>query len=108
MGWHSLGRIGNWPGVELEGQVIYELHLGTFTEGGTWSSAAEKLEYLRDTGITLIEVMPVADFPGRFGWGYDGVQPYAPAAIYGRPDDMRSFVDRAHAAGRGRDSGRGL
>ncbi len=92
---------GNWPGIELEGQVIYELHLGTFTEDGTWSSAAEKLDYLRDTGVTLIEVMPVADFPGKFGWGYDGVQPYAPVAIYGRPDDMRSFIDRAHAVGVG-------
>lgn len=90
-----------WPGVKLPGQVIYELHLGTFTAGGTWASAAEKLAYLRDTGITLIEVMPVADFPGRFGWGYDGVQPFAPASIYGSPDDMRSFVDRAHAHGLG-------
>lgn len=91
----------DWPGVKLERQVIYELHLGTFTAGGTWASAAEKLDYLRDTGITLVEVMPVADFPGKFGWGYDGVQPFAPASIYGTPDDMRSFVDRAHAAGIG-------
>lgn len=90
-----------WPGVDLKRQVIYELHLGTFTEGGKWRSAAEKLGYLRDTGITLIEVMPVADFPGRFGWGYDGVQPFAPASIYGTPDDMRFFVDRAHAHGLG-------
>ncbi len=90
-----------WPGVKLEGQVIYEMHLGTFTERGTWAAAAEKLGYLQDTGITLIEVMPVADFPGRFGWGYDGVQPFAPASIYGTPDDMRSFVDRAHAHGLG-------
>lgn len=86
-----------WPGVSLPGQVIYEMHLGTFTRGGTWRSAAEKLEYLRDTGITVIEIMPVADFPGQFGWGYDGVQLYAPASIYGRPDDMRAFVDRAHS-----------
>jgi maltooligosyltrehalose trehalohydrolase len=91
----------DWPGVKLEGQVIYEVHLGTFTPGGTWLTAAEKLEYLRDTGITLIEVMPVADFPGRFGWGYDGVQPFAPASIYGKPDEMRAFVDRAHALGLG-------
>jgi maltooligosyltrehalose trehalohydrolase len=90
-----------WRGVKLLGQVIYELHLGTFTDGGTWNSAAEKLEYLRDTGITLIEVMPVSDFPGRFGWGYDGVQPFAPAHLYGRPDDMRRFVDRAHNLGIG-------
>lgn len=90
---------GDWPGVRLQGQVMYELHVGTFTREGTWNAAAEKLEYLRSTGITLIEVMPVADFPGRFGWGYDGVLPYAPAMIYGHPDDMRTFVDRAHGAG---------
>jgi len=88
-----------WPGARLEGQVIYELHIGTFTKDGTWRSAAEKLEYLRETGLTMLEIMPVADFPGRFGWGYDGVQPYAPGSIYGTPDDMRTFVDRAHAVG---------
>ncbi len=92
---------GNRHGVKLEGQVIYELHLGTFTHGATWRSAAEKLEYLEATGITLIEVMPIADFPGKFGWGYDGVEPYAPASIYGTPDGMREFVDRAHALGLG-------
>ncbi len=91
----------DWPGLKLEGQVLYEMHLGTFTPGGTWTSAAKKLEYLRDTGITALEIMPVADFPGKFGWGYDGVQPYAPASIYGTPQDMRSFVDRAHALGIG-------
>ena len=90
-----------WPGVRLFGQVIYELHLGTFTPEGTWKSAAEKLPYLRDTGVTLIEVMPVAEFPGKYGWGYDGVLPYAPAQLYGAPDDMRSFVDQAHAIGLG-------
>ncbi len=91
----------DWAGVRLKGQVIYELHLGTFTEGGTWLSAAERLPYLRDTGVTLVEVMPVAEFPGRWGWGYDGVQLFAPASIYGRPDDMRAFVDAAHALGIG-------
>jgi maltooligosyltrehalose trehalohydrolase len=91
----------NWRGVRLPGQVIYEMHLGTFTEEGTWNSAAEKLEYLRDTGITVIEVLPISDFPGRFGWGYDGVQPFAPAGIYGRPDDIRAFVNRAHSLGIG-------
>lgn len=88
-----------WQGVRLSRQVIYELHLGTFSEGGTWSSAALKLPYLRETGISVVEVMPIAEFPGKFGWGYDGVQPYAPASIYGTPDDMRSFVDQAHALG---------
>jgi maltooligosyltrehalose trehalohydrolase len=91
----------HWPGVTLAHQVIYELHLGTFTSGGTWLSAAEKLAYLRDTGITLIQVMPVADFPGKFGWGYDGVQAYSPASLYGTPDDMRIFIDKAHALGLG-------
>ncbi|MBV9498798.1 MAG: malto-oligosyltrehalose trehalohydrolase [Acidobacteriaceae bacterium] len=95
--WHDQ----NWHGIQLPGQVIYELHLGTFTHEGTWKSAAEKLPYLRDTGITTIELMPVAEFPGKFGWGYDGVQPYAPAAIYGQPNDMRSFVDQAHSFGIG-------
>ena len=90
---------GTWPGIELAGQVIYELHVGTFTEEGTWSAAAKRLPYLHETGVTLIEVMPVADFPGGFGWGYDGVQPYAPASIYGTPDEMRQFVDQAHAIG---------
>ncbi len=91
----------DWPGLKLKGQVLYEMHLGTFTHGGAWASAAEKLEYLRDTGITVLEIMPIANFPGQFGWGYDGVQPYAPATIYGAPDDMRAFVDRAHSLGIG-------
>jgi len=91
----------DWPGILLAGQVIYELHLGTFTAGGIWKSAATQLRFLKETGITLIEVMPVAEFPGKFGWGYDGVQPYAPASIYGTPDDMRAFVDQAHALGLG-------
>ena len=89
----------NWPGCRLDGQVIYELHLGTFTAEGSWNAAAEKLPYLRETGVTVIEVMPVADFPGKFGWGYDGVQPYAPAALYGTPDEMRRFVNEAHRLG---------
>ena len=88
-------------GVELAGQVMYELHLGTFTRDGTWRSAVEKFALLVDSGITTIELMPVSDFPGRFGWGYDGVFPYAPAHQYGTPDDFRWFVDQAHAAGLG-------
>ncbi|MBV8865586.1 MAG: malto-oligosyltrehalose trehalohydrolase [Acidobacteriaceae bacterium] len=90
-----------WRSVKLAHQVVYELHLGTFTNAGTWLTAAEKLQHLHDTGVTLIEVMPVADFPGKFGWGYDGVQPYAPASIYGIPDHMRAFVDQAHQWGLG-------
>lgn len=91
----------DWRGVSLEGQVIYEIHLGTFTPEGTWNSARKKLPYLKETGITLLEIMPVGDFPGKFGWGYDGVQLYAPASIYGTPDDMRRFVNEAHLFGIG-------
>jgi maltooligosyltrehalose trehalohydrolase len=92
---------GRWPGVSLEGQVIYELHVGTFTPEGTWQAAARELPALAALGITLVEVMPVADFPGRFGWGYDGVALFAPTRLYGSPDDVRHFVDRAHALGVG-------
>ncbi len=90
-----------WGGVKLAGQVMYEFHLGTFTREGTWQAAIGQLEELKELGITLLEVMPVADFPGRFNWGYDGVNLYAPAHNYGRPDDMRTFVDRAHQLGIG-------
>ena len=91
----------DWPGVSRRGQVIYELHVGTFTPEGTWAAAAEHLPRLADLGITVIEMMPVADFCGRFGWGYDGVNLFAPTRLYGRPDDLRRFVDRAHGLGIG-------
>jgi maltooligosyltrehalose trehalohydrolase len=91
----------DWPGVTLEGQVLYELHVGAFTAEGTWAAAARELPELAAAGITTIEMMPVADFPGRFGWGYDGVNLFAPTRLYGRPDDLRAFVDAAHAAGLG-------
>jgi maltooligosyltrehalose trehalohydrolase len=90
-----------WPGVVLKGQVLYELHIGTFTPEGTWLAAIEKLPHLRDVGVTLVEVMPVAAFPGKFGWGYDGVDWFAPTQLYGRPDDFRAFVNRAHELGLG-------
>jgi maltooligosyltrehalose trehalohydrolase len=89
----------DWRGAELRGQVIYEMHIGTFTKEGTWSAAAEQLEELAKLGITCIEVMPIAEFPGRFGWGYDGVNLFAPTRLYGEPDALRSFVARAHACG---------
>lgn len=92
---------GEWPGVSLPGQVIYEMHVGTFTRPGNWDGAAGELAELAALGITVIEVMPVSDFPGRFGWGYDGVNLFAPTRLYGRPDDFRRFVDAAHAAGIG-------
>ncbi|MCI0702734.1 MAG: malto-oligosyltrehalose trehalohydrolase [Planctomycetia bacterium] len=91
----------DWKGVSLPGQVIYELHIGTFTREGTWSAAARELPELARAGITVIEVMPIADFAGRFGWGYDGVNLFAPTRLYGTPDDFRRFVDTAHANGLG-------
>jgi maltooligosyltrehalose trehalohydrolase len=88
-----------WAGVGLKGQVLYELHVGTYTPEGTWDTLSRELAEIRRAGITVIEVMPVADFSGRFGWGYDGVNLFAPTRLYGAPDDFRRFVDRAHAAG---------
>ncbi|HKI38414.1 MAG TPA: malto-oligosyltrehalose trehalohydrolase [Gemmataceae bacterium] len=90
---------GAWRGPAREGQVIYEMHVGTFTRECTWEAAGRELPELADLGVTMIELMPVADFPGRFGWGYDGVDLFAPCRLYGTPDDMRRFVDRAHALG---------
>ncbi len=78
---------------------MYEMHLGTFTQEGTFAAATEELPELAALGITLIEVMPVAEFAGRFGWGYDGVDLFAPTRLYGAPDDFRRFVDRAHGEG---------
>jgi maltooligosyltrehalose trehalohydrolase len=94
-------RDDHWKGIRIEGQVVYEMHIGTFTSEGTWAAACQFMPDLAKTGITLLEVMPVAEFPGRFGWGYDGVDLFAPTHLYGRPDDFRSFVDSAHAAGLG-------
>jgi maltooligosyltrehalose trehalohydrolase len=91
----------DWKGSALPGQVVYELHVGTFTREGTWAAAERELPELADCGITLLEVMPVADFPGRFGWGYDGVNLFAPTRLYGPPDDFRRFVDAAHRHGIG-------
>jgi maltooligosyltrehalose trehalohydrolase len=91
----------DWSGVQLAGQIIYEMHIGTFTPEGTFAAAQEQLPELAECGITLIEVMPLADFPGRFGWGYDGVNLFAPTRLYGTPDDFRRFVDRAHGLGIG-------
>jgi len=91
-----------WPGsanAGMKGQIIYEMHIGTFTKEGTWRAAAEQLAELAQIGITVVEMMPVADFPGKFGWGYDGVNLFAPSHLYGTPDHLRAFIDRAHALG---------
>lgn len=90
-----------WTGLRLDRQVLYEMHVGTCHPDGTWAAATRLLPWLADLGVTVVEVMPVAEFPGRFGWGYDGVDLFAPSHLYGRPEDMRRFVDRAHGLGVG-------
>jgi maltooligosyltrehalose trehalohydrolase len=90
-----------WRGIPAHGQVLYEMHIGTFTAEGTWTAATRELSELRNLGITCLEVMPVNEFPGSFGWGYDGVDLFAPFHHYGSPNEFRSFVDRAHALGIG-------
>ena len=90
---------GGWTGRPWEETVLYEVHVGTATPEGTYAGLMAKLEDLRDLGVTAIELMPLADFPGRRNWGYDGVLPFAPDAAYGTPDDLKRLVDRAHALG---------
>jgi maltooligosyltrehalose trehalohydrolase len=90
-----------WPGVRREERVVYEMHIGTFTTPGTWDAALLELPALAELGVTLLEVMPVSEFAGRFGWGYDGVDLFAPTRLYGEPDNFRRFVDAAHAVGLG-------
>ena len=92
---------GGWPGVSAMRQVVYEMHIGTFTPEGTWAAAIARLRDLAELGISILEVMPVAEFSGVFGWGYDGVDLFAPHHHYGRPDDMRRFIDAAHGLGIG-------
>src|SRR3954464_8708601 len=89
----------SWAGASIRGQVAYELHFGTFTREGTYAAAAKELCELARAGITLIELMPVSEFDGRFGWGYDGVDLFAPSHLYGGPDAWRRFVDTAHGCG---------
>jgi len=95
--WHDAG----WPGLSLEELVIYELHVGTFSEAGTFDSVIPYLDGLRELGVTAIELMPVATFPGDRGWGYDGVYAYAPHPAYGGPEGLARLVDATHAAGLG-------
>ena len=90
---------GDWRGRRWEEAVIYELHVGAFTPSGTFSGVTERLDYLADLGITALELMPLADFPGRRNWGYDGVFPFAPDSTYGRPADLKTLVQAAHARG---------
>jgi maltooligosyltrehalose trehalohydrolase len=90
-----------WPGLTLDDLVVYELHTGTFTNDGTFDAAIPQLPELRALGITAIELMPVATFPGERGWGYDGLYTYAPHPAYGGPAGLARLVDAAHAAGLG-------
>jgi maltooligosyltrehalose trehalohydrolase len=92
-------RMNDWGGRLWEDAAILELHVGTFTAGGTFRTAIDRLDHVVDAGLTAIELMPVADFAGRRNWGYDGVLLYAPDSAYGRPDDLRMLVDEAHARG---------
>ncbi|RYE51445.1 MAG: malto-oligosyltrehalose trehalohydrolase, partial [Hyphomicrobiales bacterium] len=86
-----------WRGRPWEEAVFYQLHVGTFTREGTFKAAISKLDYLVSLGVTAIQFLPVADFAGRWNWGYDGVLHFAPAASYGRPEDLKALVDAAHA-----------
>ena len=88
-----------WRGVPLREAIIYELHVGTFTPAGTFAGVTARLPYLAELGVTVIELMPVADFAGSRNWGYDGVSLFAPSRAYGVPDDLRRLVDTAHGLG---------
>jgi maltooligosyltrehalose trehalohydrolase len=90
-------RDGEWRGPHIEGQVLYEMHIGAFTPEGTFDAAARRLPYLADLGVTCLEILPIGEFPGRFNWGYDAVDLYAPYHGYGDYDALKRFVDAAHA-----------
>ena len=90
-----------WRGISARGMILYELHVGTFTPEGTFEAAAERLPHLVELGIDAVEVMPIAEFPGRRGWGYDGVDLFAPHHSYGGPDGFKRFVDACHRHGLG-------
>jgi maltooligosyltrehalose trehalohydrolase len=90
-----------WRGMPLPSAVIYELHVGTFTEGGTFDAAIERLPHLVDLGVDVVELLPVNEFPGERGWGYDGVDLFAPHHAYGGPEGLKRLVDACHAAGLG-------
>ena len=86
----------SWDGINLENYIIYELHIGTFTNDGTFDAAIDKIEYLKKLGITAIEIMPLSQFPGDRNWGYDGVYPFAPQTSYGGVNGLKRFVDACH------------
>lgn len=90
---------GSWKGIDLSRAVIYELHVGTFSPGGTFRAATERLDYLLELGINTIELMPVTQNPGRWNWGYDGANLFSVTCNYGKPDDLRYLVDTCHRKG---------
>jgi maltooligosyltrehalose trehalohydrolase len=92
-------RDADWNGRPWEEAVVYEVHVGAFTRAGTFASVVERLDYLADLGVTAVELMPVSDFPGRRNWGYDGVYPFAPESVYGRPEHLKQLVQSAHERG---------
>jgi len=94
-------RDTQWRGISARNRVIYEMHIGTFIAEGTYIAAARELTELAQLGITVIQMMPVVEFAGKFGWGYDGVDLYAPYHHYGTPDELRYFIDCAHDPGIG-------
>jgi maltooligosyltrehalose trehalohydrolase len=96
---HYVWRATDWQGRPWQDTALLELHLGTFTSAGSFCGAIEKLDHVVETGLTAIELMPIADFSGRRNWGYDGVLPYAPDSSYGRPEDLKALIDEAHLRG---------
>ena len=92
-------RTGDWPGRPWQETVLYELHVGCFTPQGNFAGLERRLSELEELGITAIELMPIADFPGRRNWGYDGVLPFAPDRAYGAPEDLKRLIDTAHGLG---------
>ena len=92
-------RDEGWHGRPWDEAVVYELHVGAFSSAGTFAGVAQRLDYLADLGITAIELMPLADFPGKRNWGYDGVLPFAPDSAYGRPEQLKRLVEQAHERG---------
>ena len=89
----------NWQGIRIRDAILYELHVGTFSQEGTFAGVERRLPYLADLGVTVIELMPLGDFPGNRNWGYDGVALFAPARCYGTPEDLRRLINSAHALG---------
>ena len=95
----AVWQASDWAGLPWEEAVFLETHVGTFTSAGTFAAMAQRLDHLAATGITALELMPLADFPGRWNWGYDGVFLFAPDSTYGRPEDLKALIDAAHMRG---------